>query len=300
MNRPKPTRQPAPAPSTVYMSASSRPRHGVPGWQPALLTALAGAAAVVAAAGDLRSPHLSTRMLCAAGTIAFLGLAMAAVLRGAAWLRGYTRGKISETHASVLRIAAVAAGTAATLLTALSLLAVPVGQLLLGGALTGALLGIAGQQTLANLIAGVVLLATRTVTVGDRIRLHSGTLGGTFEGTITEIGLIHVHLRAGDAPLTIPNTQVLGAAISVLEPEAARPAAPVTRPRRRPIRPGRRQHRISHTAVLRTTRILPAVDNTPALDSTRVLPAADATAVMPATDATEATQQRVTACAAVR
>ena len=284
MNRATTNPQPTSTPSTVYMSASARPRHGAPGWQPAVLTALAGGAAVTAAAGDLHSPHLSTRMLCAAGTPAFLVLATAAVLRGAAWLRGCTRGRISETHASVLRITAVAAGTAGTVLTALGLLAVPVGQLLLGGALTGALLGIAGQQTLANLIAGVVLLATRTVAVGDRIRLHSGTLGGTFEGTITEIGLIHVHLRATDVPLTIPNTQVLGAAISVLGPQAALPAAPITRPRRRTIHPGRRHLRVSHTAVLRTTRILPAVDDT------RVLSAGDATVVVPAASPAEATQ----------
>jgi small-conductance mechanosensitive channel len=249
-----------------------------------MLTALAGGAAVVAAAGDLHSQNVSTRLLCAAGTIAFLILATAAVLRGAAWLRGYTRGKISETHASVLRIAAVAAGTVATVMTALSLLAVPVGQLLLGGALTGALLGIAGQQTLSNLIAGIVLLVTRTVTVGDRIRLHSGTLGGTFEGTVTEIGLIHVHLRTTDAPLTVPNTQVLGAAISVLQPQAALPAPAITRSRRRTMRPSRRNHRISHTAVLRTTRILPAVDDT---------------AVMSAADTADTTQ-RVTAAMAVR
>ena len=102
---------------------------------------------MLAVAGDLHSAHLRTRLLCAAGTIALLVLAMAAVLRGAAWLRGYTRGMISETHAGVLRIAD---GIAATVLTAPSLPAVPVGQLLLGGALTGALLGIAGQQTLAN------------------------------------------------------------------------------------------------------------------------------------------------------
>ncbi|MFC3384968.1 mechanosensitive ion channel family protein [Couchioplanes azureus] len=282
------------------MSTNSRPRHVLPGWQPALLTALAGAAAVVAAATDLHSPHLSTRMLCAAGTIAFLVLAMAAVLRGAAWLRGYTRGKLSETHAGVLRIVAVAAGIAVTALIALSLLAVPVGQLLLGGALTGALLGIVGQQTLANLIAGVVLLATRTITVGDRIRLHSGSLGGTFEGTITEIGLIHVHLRTSDAPLTIPNTQVLGAAICVLEPQAALPAAPITRPRRRAIRPTRRQRRISHTTVLRTTQVLPTVDDTRFLDSTRVLPTSSAAEAMPAADATDATQRCVTATTASR
>jgi hypothetical protein len=100
------------------------------------------------------------------------------------------------------------------------------------------------------------LLLTRTVSVGDRVRLHSGTLGGTFEGTVTEIGLIHVHLRTTDAPLAIPNTQMLGAAIAVLQPEAALPATPV-RPGRRAIR--RRHRPVREPAVVRTTRIMPAV-----------------------------------------
>ncbi|AVT37707.1 hypothetical protein C6W10_15940 [Plantactinospora sp. BB1] len=167
----------------------------------------------------------------------------------------------------MLRILTVITGAATILLTTLGILAVPVGQLLLGGALTGALLGIAGQQTLANIIAGIVLLTTRTIAVGDRIRLHNGTLGGTFEGTVTELGLIHCHLRTTDTPLAIPNTQVLTSAIAVLDPEAAQPTSPLTRRPRIPRTRRRRHHPITHTQVLRTTRVLPAVTT----DSTTTL-----------------------------
>lgn len=257
MARPLP--QHASAPSTLYVSTSARPRRKVPGWQPATLAALASGAAVLASAGDLRSPHLSVRLLCAVGTALFGVLAMAAVLRGAGWLHTLATARIGETHASVLRILAVVTGAITTILVTLGLLAVPLGQVLLGGALTGALLGIAGQQTLANLVAGVVLLFTRTVAVGDRIRLHSGIVGGPFEGTVTEIGLIHVHLRTADAPLAIPNTQLLGAAIAVLDPQAALTAAPIPRPSRSSIRRARRRH-AANTAVLRTTKLLPAAN----------------------------------------
>jgi hypothetical protein len=249
---------PGPGQSSLYVSDSARTRRAVPGWQPAALTVLAAGAAVIASAADLHSPHLSTRLLCAVSTAVFIVSATTAVLRGATWLHSYATARIGHTHASVLRILAVVTGATTTVMVALGLLAVPVGQLLLGGALTGALLGIAGQQTLANLIAGVVLLFTRTLSVGDRIRLHSGTLGGTFEGTVTEIGLIHVHLRTADAPLTIPNTQVLGAAIAVLTPQAALPATPITQPGHRSIRQ-RRHHPIRDTAVHRTTRVIPTV-----------------------------------------
>jgi hypothetical protein len=239
--------------STVYVSSAARPRRQVPGWQPAALTVLAAAAAVVATAGDIHSPHLTARLLGATATAAFLAFALTAVLRGTAWLRVRTSARLGDTHASVLRVIAVVAGAATTVMVTLGLLAVPIGQVLLGGALTGALLGIAGQQTLANLAAGVVLLLSRAVAVGDRVRLHSGTLGGPFEGTVTEVGLVHTHLRTADAPLWIPNTQVLGAAIATLDPQAALPAAPTRRPRRRAVR---RRQRAGHTGVTRTTRVV--------------------------------------------
>lgn len=67
-----------------------------------------------------------------------------------------------------------------------------------------------------------MVLLSRAIAVGDRVRLHSGTLGGPFEGTITEVGLVHTHLRTADAPLWIPNTHMLGAAIATRT--ASRPA----------------------------------------------------------------------------
>jgi hypothetical protein len=256
----RPITPPAPTGSAVYVSTNARPRRAAPGWQPAILTVLAAAAAAVAATGDLHSPHLTVRLVAAAGTAAFLITATAAVLRAAAWLSAITTDRLGPTHASVLRILTVITGAAATCLATLGLLAVPVGKLLLGGALTGAMLGIAGQQTLANLIAGIVLLFTRTIAVGDRIHLHNGTLGGSFEGTITELGLIHLHLRTATEPLAIPNTQVLASAIAVLDPQAAQPASPILRPRRSTRT--RRLRTPAHTTVLRTTRIMPAITDT--------------------------------------
>jgi hypothetical protein len=258
----RPVTAPTPTGSAVYVSTNARPRRPAPGWQPAILTVLAAGAATTAADGDLHSPHVTVRLMCAAGAVAFIVTASAAVLRTGAWLSRVTADRLGHTHASALRILTVVVGTATIALATLGLLAVPVGQLLLGGALTGALLGIAGQQTLANLIAGIVLLFTRTIAVGARIRLHNGTLGGTFEGTITELGLIHLHLHTTDTPLAIPNTQVLNSAIAVLNPEAAQPASPLNRRPRRPR--SRRRHPITHTQTLRTTRVMstPAISNT--------------------------------------
>lgn len=145
------------------------------------------------------------------------------------------------------RVLAVPAGAALVLV---GLFAVPRTPLLLAGALVAALLIIAGRQILADLIAGVVLRRTRTVRLGDRVRLYPGRLDTTFEGTVTAIGPGRLRLRSAGATLAIPHTQVLGAAVAVLDPEAG-PPAPVSRAsRRRPYRSMR------HPEILRTARVI--------------------------------------------
>jgi small-conductance mechanosensitive channel len=63
----------------------------------------------------------------------------------------------------------------------LALLTIPVQQLLVGGALTGVIVGIAAQQPLSNLFAGLVLLITRPLAVGQWVGIHSGALGGPWK-----------------------------------------------------------------------------------------------------------------------
>jgi len=99
----------------------------------------------------------------------------------------------------------------------------------LGGAITGILLGIAAQQTLANLFAGIVLLLSRPFTVGQWVRIRSGALGGQLDGTVTEIGITYVHLDTGEGVMALPNSQVLAAAVGPLpgEPTVPPGSAPV-------------------------------------------------------------------------
>jgi small-conductance mechanosensitive channel len=65
-------------------------------------------------------------------------------------------------------------------LTAMDLFALPVGNLLVGGAVTGMILGIAAQQSLSNVFAGLVLLFARPYIPGEKVRIRSGALGGTW------------------------------------------------------------------------------------------------------------------------
>ena len=69
--------------------------------------------------------------------------------------------------------------------------------LALGGAITAVVIGLAAQQTLGNLIAGLVLISVRPFKVGDRVRLQAGGLAGQVEGVVSELGLLYTTLAQG-------------------------------------------------------------------------------------------------------
>ena len=93
--------------------------------------------------------------------------------------------------------------------------------LAVGGAFTAVILGLAAQQTLGNVFAGVVLLTARPFKVGERVRLQAGVVGGTAEGTVSSLGLLYTTLTQGYDRMLIPNNVVLAAAIVPLrEPES--------------------------------------------------------------------------------
>ena len=115
--------------------------------------------------------------------------------------------------ANVLRWVITLGGYIVVVVEVVSLLGVPLDRLLLSGAITGVVVGIAAQQSLGNAFAGLVLLFSRPFVVGEYITLRSGALGGVLEGRVVEIGLTYVRLRCADGPLSLPNSQVLAAAV---------------------------------------------------------------------------------------
>src|SRR3954449_6777145 len=54
-------------------------------------------------------------------------------------------------------------------------------QVAVGASITAVVVGLAAQQTLGNLIAGLVLITVRPFRVGDRVRLQGGGLAGQLE-----------------------------------------------------------------------------------------------------------------------
>jgi small-conductance mechanosensitive channel len=202
-------------------------------WRSIIAVVLAIAAAAVSHTyGTSAHKHeklTSPDGLVALGTaIAFFLLGIGATMGLAGKARDGLQPRIGSTHAALVRIVFVLAGLITTVAVTLQLFGLPVTQVILGGAILGVLLGIAAQQTLANLFAGIVLLQARPFAVGDLVWIRSGALGGQYEGEVAEIGLTYVSLATGDGPVSLPNTQVLAAATGPLDP--ARPMRTVPGP----------------------------------------------------------------------
>jgi small-conductance mechanosensitive channel len=111
---------------------------------------------------------------------------------------------------------------AVTLLIALSVAGVEARTLLVGGAFTAVILGLAAQQTLGNLFAGMVLLSARPFRVGDRVRLQGGPLAGQIEGTVSSQGLLYTTFVTGEDAVMVPNSVVLNVAVTAQPPARTR------------------------------------------------------------------------------
>jgi len=116
--------------------------------------------------------------------------------------------------------------------------------LAVGGAITAVVFGLAAQQTLGNLIAGLVLISARPFRVGDRVRLQAGGIAGQIEGVVASLGLLFTTFAQGQETIMVPNNVVLTAAIVPLR----EPASVDLRARLRPdVRPSDLQALLQET-----------------------------------------------------
>jgi small-conductance mechanosensitive channel len=169
--------------------------------------------------GTHRHPTtLHGQLFTLGGALGFMVFAVIAIRSAASEVHRVLEPRTGPSHAGVVRWAVTLAGYAIVAVTALGILKVPVGHLLLGGALTGVIIGIAAQQALGNVFAGVVLLLARPFNVGDSIRIRAGSLSGELTGVVAGMGMTYVTLQTADGPLSIPNSGVLSAVIGPLPP----------------------------------------------------------------------------------
>jgi small-conductance mechanosensitive channel len=101
-------------------------------------------------------------------------------------------------------------------MVALNLLHINLGSILVGGAVTGVIVGIAAQSTLSNLFAGFVLLTVRPFSVGQSITLRTYLFGGIeYRGTVTDVNWYYTVLIDEDQKRILPNSSVIVSAITL-------------------------------------------------------------------------------------
>src|SRR3954468_2915110 len=107
------------------------------------------------------------------------------------------------------------------LLVALRTAGLDARSLAVGGAFTAIVFGLAAQNTLGNVLAGILLLSARPFRVGDRVRFQAGGLAGQVEGVVMSLGLLYVTLAQGEDTIMIPNNVAMGTAVVPLREPAA-------------------------------------------------------------------------------
>jgi small conductance mechanosensitive channel len=143
------------------------------------------------------------------------------VIVGWAFARGVGRAlgpvldrRLERGTAGVVAFVVRLVGLGAVIIPALRVAGLKPGTLAVGASVTVVILGLAGQQTIGNVIAGIVLLSAKPFSVGDRVEFEG--FGIDVEGTVASLGLLYVTLTEGDDVVLIPNSVVLTRAVKPL------------------------------------------------------------------------------------
>ena len=170
---------------------------------------------IIANEGNIKKDVLGARNLVPAlvGAGAVLIGGVFAVRSVARAVRRLSSDNLGDARGAGLALLVTIIGYLLVLITVLVALEINPAGLLLGGAITGVVLGIAAQQTLSNFFAGIVLLVNRPLVVGQHVVMRSGPLGGEFEGLVTDMSLFYVKVETAQGPVSLPNSAVLASAI---------------------------------------------------------------------------------------
>jgi small-conductance mechanosensitive channel len=187
-------------------------------WVDGSLAGLVAIAALVvgSAVGNVHSAHVNPRIIPWVSAAVLLLTGIFAATRLSVALSRLVRKRSEPGPGGSVRFLAAAVGYLLVLFAVLEVLGVSPGSLLVGAGLAGIVLGIAAQQSLGNVFAGLVLLLARPFEVGDRIRVRSGALGGIFDASVREMSLTYVTLRTDDGEIKIPNSAMLAAGVGQL------------------------------------------------------------------------------------
>ena len=122
--------------------------------------------------------------------------------------RTRAHGPLGELLAGVARISLIVLGV----ITALGTLGVNIMGIVAGLGLTGFALGFALKDSIANLLAGVLILLYRPFDVGDRIDV------GGLAGRVMHVNLRYTEMETDTERVLIPNSKMLTDPIKVSKP----------------------------------------------------------------------------------
>ena len=126
--------------------------------------------------------------------------------------------RASHATGAGVRLIVLLSGYVITGASVLDLLALPVNYFA-GGTVVALIIGIAAQQVLGNVFAGLVLLFARPYVPGERIRVYSGALGGPHEGIVTGVNLLYTTVDAEGGVINIPNSALLASGVGPIAEE---------------------------------------------------------------------------------
>ena len=156
-----------------------------------------------------------------------IGTVVVLVIVGAAATHWFSRGlsprlyrRLDPATAGTVGFVVRLLAMAAVVILALRIAGVRASTLAVGGAFTAVIFGLAAQQALGGIFAGIVLQSTRPFRVGERVRLVGGLLAGSLEGTVASLGLFYTTLSQGADRLLVPNNVLLSLVVVPLrEPD---------------------------------------------------------------------------------
>jgi small-conductance mechanosensitive channel len=158
--------------------------------------------------------HHKVATACAiAGAVIFFASGVTAVRSATKEILKAVPSKLGDDRKVGLRWICLVTGYLLVIFGTLGALNVPIERLALGASITGVILGIAAQQSLNNVFAGLILLIVRPVSVGQQISIRSGPIGGPYTGEVVDMTLTYVRLETARGELLLPNSTILTAVI---------------------------------------------------------------------------------------
>jgi len=129
--------------------------------------------------------------------------------------------KTADSRAwTTLRRTLAAVGYLFVALVTLHLLHVQISSILVGGALTGVILGIAAQSTLSNLFGGLILLTVKPFSLGQTISIRSSYFSSIdYTGQVVDINWYYTTIADGDRRRIVPNSAIITAVITIHAPK---------------------------------------------------------------------------------